>query len=116
MFTLNGWEYEGCVRGCYDSTPQEVDVHRLTMICASLLRSYPALVIAKIRPTLVQVLLSVLLLPLTLLRNPTKHEAKIQNTTVVLTVVVKNTRSSPYPSARENGYLTKLFSTLRNYV
>ena len=51
MFTLNDWESEGCVRGCYDSTPQEVDVHRLTMICASLLRSYPPLIIAKIRPT-----------------------------------------------------------------
>ena len=51
MFTLNDWESEGCVRGCYDSTPQEVDVHRLTMICASLLRSYPPLIIAKIRPS-----------------------------------------------------------------
>ena len=51
MTTLNGGMSEGSVRGCYDSTPQEVDVHRLTIICTSLLRSYPALLIAKIRPT-----------------------------------------------------------------
>ena len=61
-------------RGCYDATPLEVDVHRLTIVCTSLLRSYTTLRIAKTRPTLVQVLLSVLLLPLTLLQNPLKHE------------------------------------------
>ena len=59
MSTNNGG-FKGVVRGCYDATPLEVDVSRLTIVCTSVLSSYPTLIIARSGPTLGQMLSIVL--------------------------------------------------------
>ena len=121
MSTRNGG-FKGGVRGCYDATPLEVDVHRLTIVCTSLLRSYTSLVIAKTRPTLAQVFHSVFHPCVSLQIYRTKHGVNKQYATVANTIACKNTALAPMirsdlmpprGSVRIEGYITKIFSDFR---
>ena len=111
--------FKGSVRGCYDATPLEVDVHRLTIACTSLLRSYTNLITAKTRPTLGHVLSFVLSLIELLKFIPINKRLLKNYTTVQTTIAYKNTALAPIinsdlmpprGSVRTEGYITKIFS------
>ena len=128
MSTKNGG-FKGGVRGCYDATPLEVDVHRLTIVCTSLLRSYTSLVIARTRPTLGQMLSIVLsnsraghfiyLITMTYSLNQTLRESVApyaHHKKTELAPIINSGLMPPRGSVRIEGYITKIISDFRRSI
>lgn len=128
MSTKNGG-FKGGVRGCYDATPLEVDVSRLTIVCTSVLSSYPTLITARTGPTLGQMLSIVLsnsraghfiyIITMTYCFNETLRKSVApyaHHKNIGLAPMLRSDLMPPGGSVRIEGYITKIFLDFRRSI